>query len=163
VSAAKEAKIAAVAEIKEKLKKASSFVIFEYKGITVAEVTQMRNEYRKVGVEYHVYKNRLLQIALKDLGYNEYAEALNGANAIAISMTSDISSAAKIVLNKQKELKKLTIKCGQVEGSYLNENGVKSLATMPSREGLISQVLGLLQSPIAGFARVISAIAEKQA
>jgi len=162
MSKAREEKAQQIEEIKAAIKNSSAFVIMEYKGLTVAEVTEMRNDYRKAKCEYHVYKNRLLLIALNELGFKGYEQALNGANAIALSMSSDIGSVAKIALDKQKSFKKLTIKCGQVEGTFLDESGVKALATMPSREGLISQVLGLLLSPISGLARVINAIAEKK-
>jgi large subunit ribosomal protein L10 len=77
--------------------------------------------------------------------------------------SNDIAAPAKVALTKAKELKKLAVKCGLVEGNFLDEEGCKTLATLPSREGLISQILGLLQAPIASFARVLNSIAEKQA
>ena len=162
MSALRDAKVEKVAEIKEKLQNASSFVLVDYKGLTVAEDTTLRSEYRKSGVTYHVYKNRLMKIALNELGYTQFDDALNGPTAIALG-SDDIAAPAKIAMDKAKAFKKMTIKCGFVDGKYLDEEGCKVLATLPSREGLIPQILGLLQSPMAGLARAISAIAEKQA
>lgn len=162
MSTFKDLKVEKVAEIKEKLQNASSFVLVNYQGLTVAEDTALRNEFRKNGVSYHVYKNRLLRIALNELGYTQYDEALNGPTAIAMG-SNDIAAPAKVALTKARELKKLAIKCGSVDGGFLDEEGCKVLATLPSREGLISQILGLLQAPIASFARVLNSIAEKQA
>ncbi len=162
MSALRDAKVEKVAEIKEKLQNASSFVLVDYKGLTVAEDTTLRSEYRKSGVTYRVYKNRLMKIALNELGYTQFDDALNGPTAIALG-SDDIAAPAKIAMDKAKAFKKMTIKCGFVDGKYLDEEGCKVLATLPSREGLISQILGLLQSPMAGLARAISAIAEKQA
>lgn len=162
MSTLRDAKVAKVAEIKEKLEKAGSFVLLDYKGLTVAEDTDLRNAYRKCGVTYHVYKNRLVKIALNEMGYTQFDEALNGPTAVAMG-ADDISAPARIAYEKAKAFKKMTVKCGLVDGGYLDENGCKTLATLPNREGLISQILGLLQSPVAGFARTIAAIAEKQA
>ena len=160
MSALREAKEAKVAEIKEKLEKASSFVLVDYKGLTVAEDTELRAEFRKTGVSYHVYKNRLMKIALNELGYTQFDDALNGPTAIALG-SRDIAAPAKIAMDKAKAYKKMAVKCGCVDGKYLDEEGCKVLATLPSREGLISQILGLLQSPVSRFARCIAAIAEK--
>jgi len=162
LSASKDAKIAKVAEIKEKLQNASSFILVDYRGLTVAEDTVLRAEFRSKGVSYHVYKNRLLKIALNELGYTQFDEALNGTTAIAIG-SDDLSAPAKISFDKQKAFKKLEIKCGLVGKDYLDEEGCKVLATMPNREGLISQIVGLLQAPMAGLARAVSAIAEQKA
>ncbi len=162
MSTIRDAKVEKVAEIKEKLQKASSFILVDYKGLTVAEDTALRNEFRSKGVSYHVYKNRLMRIALNELGFNQFDDALNGPTAIALG-SSDIAAPAKIAFDKAKAFKKMAVKCGLVDGSYLDEAGCQVLATLPSREGLISQILGLLQSPMAGFARTIAAIAEKKA
>jgi large subunit ribosomal protein L10 len=162
LSTFKDLKIEKVSEIKENIQKASSFVLVNYQGLTVAEDTALRNEFRKQGVSYHVYKNRLMRIALNELGYTQYDEALNGPTAIAMG-SNDIAAPAKVALTKAKEFKKLAIKCGSVDGDFLNAEECKVLATLPSREGLISQILGLLQAPIASFARVLNSIAEKQA
>ena len=161
MSAIRDAKAEKVAEIKEKLEKAGSFVLVDYKGLTVAEDTAMRNDFRKSGVSYHVYKNRLMKIALNELGYTQFDEALNGPTAIALGST-DIAAPAKIAIEKAKAYKKMAVKCGFVDGKFLDAKGCEVLATLPSREGLISQILGLLQSPMAGFARCVAAIAEQK-
>ena len=162
MSAIRDAKAVKVAEIKEKIAAASSFVLVDYKGLTVAEDTALRNEFRKSGVSYHVYKNRLMKIALNELGYTQFDDALNGPTAIALG-SNDIAAPAKIAMDKAKAYKKMAVKCGFVDGNYLDEKGCVVLATLPSREGLISQILGLLQAPVAGFARCIDAIAKKKA
>ena len=101
MSAFRDAKVEKVAEIKEKLEKASSFVLVDYKGLTVAEDTALRSEFRKSGVSYHVYKNRLMKIALNELGYNQFDDALNGPTAIALG-SDDIAAPAKIAMDKAK-------------------------------------------------------------
>lgn len=161
MSVFRDAKVAKVAEIKEKIEKASSFVLIDYKGLTVAEDTELRREYRQAGVTYHVYKNRLIKIALNELGYAQFDDALNGTTAVAMG-SDDIAAPARIALAKSKQFKKMQLKCGFVDGSFLDAEGVKVLATLPSKEGLVSQLLGMLQAPIAKFARVLNAIAEKK-
>ncbi|MFA6866721.1 MAG: 50S ribosomal protein L10 [Clostridia bacterium] len=161
MSTLRDAKVGKVIEIKEKLNGVMSFILIDYKGITVAEDTELRKEYRQENVLYHVYKNRLLKIALNELGYNQFDDALNGTTAIAIG-TGDIAAPARIAVAKAKKFKKLKLKCGFVDGSYLDEEGVKVLATLPSKEVLISQLLGMLQAPIASYARVLNSIAEKK-
>ena len=151
-----------VEEIKKLVTESSSFVLIDYCGITVAQDTELRTEFRKNDVKYAVIKNRLLKIALNELGYTQFDEALNGPTAVAFG-GENLAAPAKIANEKAAAFKKMKIKCGMVDGIYLDEEGVKRLATLPSREGLIAQVLGMLQAPIAAFARVIDAIAKKQA
>ena len=151
-----------VEQIKKLVSEASSFVLIDYCGITVAQDTELRNEFRKSDVKYAVIKNRLLKIALNELGYTQFDEALNGPTAVAFG-GENLAAPAKIANEKAAAFKKMKIKCGMVDGIFLDEEGVKRLATLPSREGLIAQVLGMLQAPIAAFARVIDAIAKKQA
>ena len=151
-----------VEEIKKLVTESSSFVLIDYCGITVAQDTELRAEFRKNDVKYAVIKNRLLKIALNELGYTQFDEALNGPTAVAFG-GENLAAPAKIANEKAAAFKKMKIKCGMVDGIFLDEEGVKRLATLPSREGLIAQVLGMLQAPIAAFARVIDAIAKKQA
>ncbi len=151
-----------VEEIKKLVTESSSFVLIDYCGITVAQDTELRTEFRKNDVKYAVIKNRLLKIALNELGYTQFDEALNGPTAVAFG-GENLAAPAKIANEKAAAFKKMKIKCGMVDGIFLDEEGVKRLATLPSREGLIAQVLGMLQAPIAAFARVIDAIAKKQA
>ena len=162
MSSLRDAKVEKVAEIKGKLEQASSIVLLDYKGLTVAEDTALRNEFRKAGVTYHVYKNRLVKIALNEMGYNQFDDALNGPTAVAMG-SEDIAAPARIAFDKAKAYKKMAVKCGLVDGKYLDEEGCKTLSTLPNREGLISQILGLLQAPMSGLARALAAVAEKQA
>ena len=107
-------------------------------------------------------KNRLLGLALKELGYDQFDESLKGPTAVALGK-EDIAAPARVALEKSKAFKKIKIKCGIAEGKFLDEEECKQLATIPTREGLLSQILGLLQSPISRFARVLAAVAEKDA
>lgn len=151
-----------VQEIKNYLQDAKSFVLVDYKGLTVAQDTELRVAFRKEGVKYHVFKNRLLKIALNEMGYPQFDEALNGTTAVAMGY-KEIASPAKIAMEKSAAFKKMTMKCGMVDGLFLDAEGCKTLAKLPSREILIAQILGMLQAPIASFARAINLIAEKQA
>lgn len=149
--------------ITDLLKSCQSFVILDYKGINVAQDTELRNAFRKAGVKYHVLKNRLVRIALQNLGYGDQFDfALNGTSSFAVS-DSDAVAPAKIAAQKAETIKVLSIKCGMAEGKYLSADECKALAKLPSREILIAQLLGMLQAPIASFARVIDAIAQKKA
>ncbi len=151
-----------VEEIKKMITEASSFVLIDYCGISVAQDTELRNEFRSNDVKYAVIKNRLLKIALNELGYTQFDEALNGPTAVAFG-GENLAAPAKIANDKAAAFKKMKIKCGMVDGIFLDEEGVKRLATLPSREGLIAMLLGMLQAPIAAFARAIDAIAKKKA
>lgn len=157
--AIREQKEAKVAEITQMLSEAKSFVLIDYKGLTVAQDTELRVDLRKAGVRYHVFKNRLAKIALNNMGYNQFDDALNGTTAFAMGI-EDIAAPAKIPAEKAKDFKKITIKCGMVDGLFLDEAGCKQLATLPPKEVLIAQLLGMIQAPIASFARVIDAIAQ---
>lgn len=157
----KEEKKQIVAEIEKKIKDGSSFVLVDYKGITVAEDTILRNAFRKEGVDYKVYKNRYLKIALNKLGFNDYDEFLNGTTAIAIGKENPLAP-AKIVTEKIAEFKKMTCKCGMLDKKFVDAATVSSLAKIPSKEVLIAQLLGMLQSPIRKLAVALNAVAEKQ-
>ena len=156
-----EQKVKQVEEIKQMITSASSVVLIDYCGISVAQDTELRNEFRKSDVKYAVIKNRLLKLAFNELGYTQFDEALNGPTAVAFG-GDNLAAPAKIASDKAAAFKKMKIKCGMVDGIFLDETGCKKLASLPSREGLIAQVLGMLQAPIAAFARAIDAIAKKQ-
>lgn len=151
-----------VEEIKKMIRESSSFVLIDYCGISVQQDTELRNEFRKNDVKYAVIKNRLLKIAFNDLGYTQFDEALNGPTAVAFG-GENLAAPARIASDKSAAFKKMKIKCGMVDGIFLDEEGVKRLATLPSKEGLIAMLLGMLQAPIAAFARAIDAIAKKKA
>ena len=155
----KEAK---VAEIKEKLEKASSVVLSQYQGLTVQEDTVLRKNLREVGVEYKVYKNTLVTLAAKELGLEGIVEYLEGPVAIAFGY-EDVTVAARVLNDFAKDHKKLELKAGIVEGEVYDTEKIKQLATIPSKEVLIAKLLGSIKSPISSFARVINAIAESKA
>lgn len=155
----KEAK---VAEIKEKLQKATSVVINKYQGLTVEEDTLLRKNLREAGVEYKVYKNTLVTIAAKELGLEGIVEYLEGPVSIAFGY-EDVTVAARVLNDFAKDHKNLELKAGIVEGELYDEAKIKQLATIPSKEVLIAKLLGSIKSPIASFARVINAIAESKA
>ena len=120
MSEARELKTQVVKEIKDKIEKSKSFVIVDYRGITVAQDTELRAMMRKSGVEYKVLKNRLVKIALNELGYTQYDEALNGPTAIAFGM-DDVVAPAKILVDNAQQFPKLEIKCGMAEKSFIDK------------------------------------------
>lgn len=167
-----QAKSQNVEEIKEKISKAQSVVVVDYRGLNVEQLTELRSRYRKAGVEYKVYKNTMMRFAFKDSGLEEFNEFLKGPSAIAFGYDDPVQ-AAKITSDFAKENNKLEIKAGIVDGKVIDVNGVKDLADLPPREVLIAQVLGGFNAPIQGFANVLqgtirslaivlNAIAEKQ-
>ena len=155
MSAALEEKKQLVEELKTKINDAASVILVDYKGLTVAQDTELRKALREANVEYRVLKNRLMQKAFNELGYSDYDEALNGPTAVAFA-NGDPVAPAKILLESVDKYKKMTIKCGMVEGSYIDLNGVKELATLPPKEVLVAKLLGTLEAPISGLARVLS-------
>lgn len=157
----REIKTAKVAEIKEKLEKAQSVVLASYQGLTVEQDTQLRKNLREAGVEYKVYKNTLVTLAAKELGYEGIIEYLEGPVSIAFGY-EDATAAARILNDFAKENKKLELKAGIVEGEIYDSAKVKQLASIPSKEVLIAKLLGSLNAPVSNFARVVKAIAEKQ-
>lgn len=155
MSANFEAKKVVVAEITEKIKASKSVIFVDYNGLTVAEVSALRNKCREAGCEYKVYKNTLVRKAFNDLGFKDFDADLNGPTAIAFGQ--DETGAAKIMAAAAKDYdKKITLKSAFVDNSYVDKNGVKALATMPSKEELLAKLLGSLQAPVANLAGVLS-------
>lgn len=150
-----------VNEIKEKLQKAQSVILVSYSGIKVSEDTELRAKCREAGVEYKVYKNRLIKIAMNELGITECDEDLKESTALAFSY-DDVVAPARVVNEQMKTVKVLKFKSGIVEGKKFDENGVKALASIPSKEVLLAQILGLLQGTISGLARSLALVAEKK-
>lgn len=157
----RELKVAKVSEIKEKLEKAQSVVLASYQGLTVEQDTQLRKNLREAGVEYKVYKNTLVTLAAKELGYEGIVEYLEGPISVAFSY-EDATAGARILNNFAKENTKLELRAGIVEGEIFDSEKVKQLASIPSKEVLIAKLLGSLNAPVSNFARVIKAIAEKE-
>ena len=149
-----------VAEISEVIKDAQSVVLVDYRGLTVEEDTALRKQLREAGVNYKVYKNTLMNFAFKGTDFESLAPYLNGPSAIAVS-TEDATAPARVIAEFAKKAKNLEIKAGVVEGDLYDAKGMEAIAAIPSRDVLISKLLGSLQSPISNFARVIKQIAEK--
>ena len=155
-----ELKAPIVQESSDNIKDAQSVVILDYRGLTVAEDTQLRKQLREAGVTYKVYKNTFMNFAFKGTDFESLSGVLEGPNAIAIS-TTDATAPARVLAEFAKKAPKLEIKAGVVEGNFYDAEGMKAISSIPSREVLLSKLLGSMQSPIANFARVIKQIAEQ--
>jgi large subunit ribosomal protein L10 len=157
-----ELKQPVVEEIKGYVATAKSAVLVDYRGLTVEQDTLLRKKLREVGVVYKVYKNTMLNFAFKGTEFEALAKDLNGPTAVAFGI-EEATAPARIILESIKTMPKLEFKAGVVEGNYYDAKQLEVIATIPSREILISRLLGSLQSPITNFARVLKQIAEKQA
>ncbi len=151
-----------IEEISENLKDAKSAVVVDYRGLTVEQDTQLRKKLREAGVVYKVYKNTMINFAIKGTDFEALAPHLEGPTALAVSK-EDATAPARVLYEFSKGAEALQLKGGIVEGTYYDADGIKVIATIPSREELLSKFLGSIQSPVANFARVIKQIAEKQA
>ena len=151
-----------VAEISELLDGAATAVVVDYRGLTVAQDTELRKQLREAGVTYKVYKNTMIRRAAEGTAFAALDPHLEGPTAIAVSKT-DATAAARILAEFAKKADKLEIKGGVVEGNYYDAKGMQVIATIPAREVLLGRLLGSMQSPIANFARVLNQIAEKSA
>jgi large subunit ribosomal protein L10 len=157
-----EMKQPVVEEIKGYVVNAKAAVLVDYRGLTVAEDTALRKKLRESGVVYKVYKNTMLNFAFKGTEFEALSKDLEGPTAVAFGM-EDATAPARILNDCIKTMPKLEFKAGVVEGTYYDQKGIQIIATIPSREILISKLLGSLQSPITNFARVLKQIAEKTA
>ena len=149
-----------VEEISGHIKDAASVVVVDYRGLTVAQDTELRKQLREAGVVYKVYKNTMVNFAIKDTEFESLKDVLEGPSAFAISK-EDATAAARVIAKFAKTAPALEIKAGVVEGAFYDAAGMQQIASVPSREELISKLLGSLQSPITNFARVLNQIAEK--
>ena len=149
-----------VDEIASNLEGAQGVVLAEYKGLTVEQDTQLRKQLREANVVYKVYKNTLVKRAIQGTAFESLTDDLNGPTAIAIS-TTDATAPARILAEFSKNAEALTLKSGVVEGDYYDTEGIKEVASIPSRDILLGRLLGSCQSPITNFARVLNQIAEK--
>lgn len=149
-----------VEEISAGIKEAQSVVLVDYRGLTVAQDTELRKALREAGVTYKVYKNTMMNFAFKGTDFEGLAPYLEGPSAMAFSST-DATAPARVLAEFAKKADKLEIKGGVVEGTVYDANGIKDIATIPSRDVLISRLLGSMQSPITNFARVMNQLAEK--
>ena len=158
-----EIKKTVVADIKDKFERAKCVVLVDYRGLTVAEDTALRNEFRKAGCEYAVLKNTMIDLAIKEMGYEaDMKPFLNGPTAVAFSY-DDLVAPAKVVKTFMDKTKKLNIKCGVSDGAYLDQAGVTALADLPSKEVLIAKIMGSMMSAVSKFVYVVEAIRKQKA
>ena len=156
-----EIKKVQVQEIADKFSAAASVVVVDYRGLTVEQVTELRKQLREAGVEFKVYKNTLSRRAAETAGLEGINEFLTGPNAIAFS-NEDVVAPAKIINEFAKKNEALEIKAGIIEGNVSTVEDVKALAELPSREGLLSMLLSVLQAPVRNFALATKAVAEQK-
>lgn len=155
-----ELKKPVVEEISALIKDAQSAVLVDYRGLTVEQDTQLRKQLREAGVTYKVYKNTMMNFAFKGTDFEALAPHLEGPSALAVS-NDDATAPARVIAKFAKTAEALEIKGGIVEGNYYDAKGIGVLAAIPSREELLSKLLGSIQSPITNFARVMNQLAEK--
>lgn len=149
-----------VAQLSDRISNSVAGVVVEFKGITVADDTAMRKELREAGVEYTVIKNTLLGLAVKGTDLEGMTSVLEGTTAIATS-TEDYVAAARILNKYADKVESFNIKSGYLDGELIGLDKIKELATLPSRETLLSMVANVFSAPIAAFARAVQAIADK--
>lgn len=150
-----------VSEITKNIEESKSMVLVDYRGLNVEELTELRERFRKEDVVYKVYKNTMMNIAFKNLGHDSILEHLNGPNAIAFSMGEE-TAAARIANDFAKEHENLEIKAGYIDEKFLDIEGVKELASIPSKEVLIGKLLCSLKAPVSNFVYLLDAIAKKK-
>ncbi|KEK22606.1 50S ribosomal protein L10 [Bacillus gaemokensis] len=161
MSKAIETKQQVVTEIAEKLRDSKSTIVVDYRGLTVSEATELRKNLREAGVEFKVYKNSLTRRAAESVEMAELNEFLTGPNAIAFS-NEDVVAPAKVLNDFAKDHEALEIKAGVIEGKLVSLDEVKAIATLPSREGLLSMLLSVLQAPIRNLALATKAVADQK-
>jgi len=157
-----ESKKKIVEEIKEKFNASKSVIFVNYKGISVAQDTKLRKSFRENNVQYKIYKNRLIKIALDELGIKGYdAKGLDGTTAVAFGQ--DEVAAATVLYKAINEFKILEAKFGVVNGNVVDTAEIEKLSKTPSKEVLIAMLLGMLNAPVAALARALDAISKKEA
>ena len=139
---------------------AAGVVIVDYRGLTVAQDTELRKQLREAGIVYKVCKNTMMKRAFEGTEFEGLAQYLEGPSAMAVSK-DDATAPARIICKFAKDAKALEVKAGVAEGTVYDANGVNELSKVPTREVLLGRLLGSMQSPIANLARVLNQIAEK--
>ena len=150
-----------VTEVAEQFKNAASVVVVDYLGITVEEATNLRAELRKAGVQFAVIKNSILTRAAKEAGLEGMDDIFKGPSAVAFS-NEDVVAPAKVLADFAKKVEALEIKAGVVEGKVSSKEEIEALAKLPSREGLLSMLLSVLQAPVRNTALAIKAVADQK-
>lgn len=155
-----DAKKLVVEEIQSKIATSSSTVVVEYRGLSVAQLTTLRRKLRAENIDFKVYKNSMSQRAAEASGYSDLAATLTGPNAMAFS--DDAVAPARVLAEFAKKNKALVIKSGVVEGRVVDAAGLSTIATLPNRDGMISMLLGMFQSPVRNFAYAVQQIADQK-
>ena len=155
-----ELKKPVIDEIAANIDGAQSVVLVDYRGLTVEQDTQLRKQLREAGITYKVYKNTMMNFAFKGTDCESLVSLLEGPSAVAISK-EDATAPARVLAKFAKTAPALELKGGVVEGVFYDAKGIGQVANIPSREELLSKLLGSIQSPIANFARVMKQLAEK--
>ena len=161
MSVNKENKKQLVSELASQLKEAKSIVFVDYRGLTVAQDTVMRRNFRNEGVSYKVCKNTLFKLALKEIGVTDFDEKLFEGTTAAVFGNDEVAP-ARLFCKSAKDFNKMEVKFGIVDGKIMDKAAVEALAKVPSREVLIAMLLGTLQGPISALARALNEIAEKK-
>jgi len=159
VSLNRQEKAVVIEEVSAEVAKAQSIIVAEYRGLDVASVTVLRKTARESGVYLRVLKNTLVRRAVAGTAFEPLTSQLTGPLMYGIS--TDPVAAAKVLADFAKTNDKLVIKGGALPNSVMNQDGVKALATMPSREELLSKLLGTMQAPIAQFVRTLNEVPTK--
>lgn len=154
-----DAKKAVVDSIVGKLNNAKTTVVCEYRGLTVNQLEDLRNNLRETNSTFCVYKNSMVVRALKEIGQEQLSDILTGPNAIIFS--EDVIAGAKVAAKFARRNDNLVLKGGLVEGRVVDAKGIKEIASLPGREGLISMLLSCLQAPVRSFACAVKAVADK--
>ena len=153
-----EAKQTVIDEITEVAKSSASFILFDYRGLTVEEDTKLRNDLRAAGVKYFVVKNTLLRLAANQVGLEELDSILHGPTALAVS--EDPVAPAKILFDYAKQNDKMEIKSGFMDGKVMSMDELTTLAKTPSKETLIAKIMGSLNAPASNLVRLLNTIVE---
>lgn len=156
-----ESKKQVVSEITEKLTSSKATILVDYRGLNVADMTELRKQLREADVDFKVYKNTLVRRATAEVDMTELDEQLVGPTAIAFS-NEDVVAPAKVLNSFAKENEALEIKTGVIEGNLVSVDEIKALAELPSQEGLLSMLLSVLQAPMRDFALATKAVAEQK-
>ncbi len=155
-----KAKEAEVAEIQEKLQKSQSVMFLDYRGLTVSEVTELRNKMRAAGVEYKVIKNTMMRRAAREAGVEGLDEILEGPTAVAFGYEDPVAP-AKILVDFIENAKKTQLKGGVLAGRAMSQAEIKDLASLPSKEQLLAKLMGSLNAPVTGLVMALSGIPRK--
>jgi large subunit ribosomal protein L10 len=153
----RDEKIRFIDTLHGRLEKAQGAFLVDFQGLNVGELNRLRDELRKVNAEFEVVKNRLLKLASQGTGTEAIIDHMRGPSAIALTY-DDVVSPAKALVDFAKEVKKLKIKIGQISGKAIDEDGVKNLAALPSREVLLAQTLSVMQAVPTSFVRALSGV-----